>query len=228
MTPNEKSEIIQSSTNPDSLMSKLRQLVELGHHFDPVRQALEVLRNLNRDEDHDEWDSYDWQDWREFNEKIRDRETDNTASDSELSRNVIQFLEHIQAAIKAMVARCVKFPVQGTFYGALSTLCKIGEMLATSSSSLVHVAVRKWFASNTVLEQAIFDITNAIELPQLVLIFEDMTNQDALGPRLRELETLGSKHNFFSGLGSFLDGVLNVMDGGAMVTVQVMAEREAS
>jgi hypothetical protein len=33
------------------------------------------LRNLNRDEDHDEWDSYDWQDWREFNEKIRDRET---------------------------------------------------------------------------------------------------------------------------------------------------------
>lgn len=56
-------------------MSKLRQLVELGHHFDPVRQALEVLRNLNRDEDHDEWDSYDWQDWREFNEKIRDRET---------------------------------------------------------------------------------------------------------------------------------------------------------
>jgi hypothetical protein len=114
-------------------MSKLRQLVELGHHFDPVRQALEVLRNLNRHEDHDEWDSYDWQDWREFNKKIRDRETrfgfdhhfrstwfrlnsdlDNTASDFELSRNVTPFLEHIQAVIKAMVARCVKFPVRET------------------------------------------------------------------------------------------------------------------
>lgn len=191
ITPNEKSEIIQRSTNQDSFMSKLRQLAELGHHFDPVRQALEVLRNLNRDEDHDEWDSYDWQDWREFNKKIRDRETrfgfdhhfrstwfrlnsdlDNTASDFELSRNVTPFLEHIQAVIKAMVARWFE---TRAFYDALSTLCKIGKMIVTSSSSPLHVEVSKWFASNTVLEKAILDITNAMELHQLVLIFEDMT-----------------------------------------------------
>jgi hypothetical protein len=48
-------------------------------------------------------------------------------------------------------------------------------MIVTSSSSPLHVAVSKWFASNTVLEKAILDITNAMELHQLVLIFEDMT-----------------------------------------------------
>lgn len=81
-------------------------------------------------------------------------------------------------------------------------------MIAISSDDPIPAAVRKRFESTDMLEDAISEIVHMMPFYEFSTISEDLTNEDALGSRLRELEILRRKHYLFSELGLLLEGLL--------------------
>lgn len=97
-----------------------------------------------------------------------------------------------------------------TRFNGLSVLRKIGKTIALSSNDTLGNEVQKQFQYDSSLEDGMFKIVSSMKPEERQTIRQDETSEEALWPKLHELQELGADYCIFGGLGKVLD----LLDGG--------------
>ncbi|KAI9368783.1 hypothetical protein BJX61DRAFT_550097 [Aspergillus egyptiacus] len=90
--------------------------------------------------------------------------------------------------------RCGRFVNPQTRYNGLSVLRKIGKTICLSATDVVGHEVQKEFQRDEAIERAMVEIVSGMGEAERRAIREDCGSEEALWPKLLELEELGEKY----------------------------------
>lgn len=114
----------------------------------------------------------------------------------------------ITADLKRIAEQCGPMANPKTRYNGLSVLRKIGKTICLSSTDVLGHEVQQWFGWDTTLEDCMLEIVSAMSPKERSDITGDDSSDQALWPKLVELEGLAEEHYVFKGFPKVMELLL--------------------
>ncbi|GES65670.1 hypothetical protein ATEIFO6365_0012006200 [Aspergillus terreus] len=134
----------------------------------------------------------------------------------EKEQSRIIYFDHYSSAIwkeinvryRHIAEQCGPMANPKTRYNGLSVLRKIGKTICLSSNDVLRHEVQLWFQWDTTLEDCMLKIVSAMSPKERSDITGDDSSDQALWPKLEELEGLAEKHFVFKGFSKVMELLL--------------------
>jgi hypothetical protein len=169
--------------------------------LDMIKDTISAMRAKERSRPIN-FDGYSKSVWRLINI------THSSKSGSRQYDAAFDVVEEVNETIETIANLCGPFASPGTRFNGLSVLRKIGKTIALSSNNTVGHEVQKNFQFGyDNFEKSMLKIIGFMEPEEVRAIQEDVSNPEALLPKLRELEKLAEDYCIFERLSEVLEAL---------------------